>query len=78
MMITEKSFCFIYIPALIVSLRRHEALKNKHLTKNEVIDIRNKSCRIKIPASIATAIEKSRGEPDIDPDNIWSEWVLRR
>ncbi|WP_269915583.1 hypothetical protein [Acinetobacter sp. HY1485] len=51
-------------------------MAGRQLTKVEVEEIRDKATVINLPTEIAQAIVKERGYEDIDPDNVWEEWLI--
>ena len=65
-----------FIPALIVLLEAGKNMAGRQLTKVEVEEIRDKATVINLPTEIAQAIVKERGYEDIDPDNVWEEWLI--
>ena len=65
-----------FIPALIVLLEARKNTAGRQLTKIEVEEIRDNATVITLPAEIAQAIVNERGYEDIDPDNVWEEWLI--
>ncbi len=65
-----------FTPALIVLLEAGKNMAGRQLTKVEVEEIRDKATVINLPTEIAQAIVKERGYEDIDPDNVWEEWLI--
>ena len=65
-----------FIPALIVLLEAGKNMAGRQLTQVEVEEIRDKATFINLPTEIAQAIVNERGYEDIDPDNVWEEWLI--
>ena len=65
-----------FIPALIVLLEAGKNMAGRQLTQVEVEEIRDKATVINLPTEIAQAIVNGRGYEDIDPDNVWEEWLI--
>ena len=65
-----------FTPALIVLLEAGKNMAGRQLTKVEVEEIRDKATVINLPTEIAQAIVNERGYEDIDPDNVWEEWLI--
>ena len=65
-----------FIPALIVLLEAKKNMAGRQLTQVEVEEIRDKATVINLPTEIAQAIVNGRGYEDIDPDNVWEEWLI--
>jgi hypothetical protein len=66
------------IPALGALLLNIEKLKGSPLSQVEVLDARDKAVCIMLPLSAKVAMEEKRGYRDIDPENVWEEWLLLR
>lgn len=65
-----------FIPPLIVLLEAGKNMAGRQLTKIEVEEIRDNATVINLPIEIAQAIVNERGYEDIDPDNVWDEWLI--
>lgn len=65
-----------FVPALIVLLEAGKNMAGRQLTKIEVEEIRDNATVINLPIEVAQAIVNKRGYADIDPDNVWDEWLI--
>ena len=65
----------VFVPALIAVLVAKERDMGRELTHKEVESIRDSATAIELPSDIAEDMAKERGYPDIDPENVWSEWL---
>jgi hypothetical protein len=63
------------IPALGVLLLNLEKHKGAPLSEAEVIEARGKAVCMMLPLSAKRAMDEKRGYRDIDPENVWSEWL---
>jgi len=68
-------FC---IPSLVSTLLRRETDKQKPLTEEETILIRDKAPAVLIPKGKEKAVVQARGYDDIDPEKVWPEWQKAR
>ena len=66
------------IPALGVLLLNIEKKKGEPLSQAEVLDARDKAVCMMLPPSAKVAMEEKRGYRDIDPENVWEEWLQFR
>ncbi len=66
----------VFIPALIAVLTAKEAEVERELVKEEVESIRDSATAIRVPVEVAKEMVKERGYLDIDPENVWEEWLL--
>jgi hypothetical protein len=66
------------IPALGVMLLHLEKQKGSALTQVEVISARDKAVCMMLPLSKKNALDEKRGYRDIDPENVWAEWLAFR
>jgi len=66
------------VPALGVLLLAVEGQKCAPLTQQEVLQVRDSAVCIVMPLSVRTAMEAKRGYRDIDPENVWKEWLIFR
>lgn len=65
----------VFIPALVTLLESKEKEIGRKLTRSEVEFIRDNATAINLPEEIASDMNKSRGYPDIDAENVWDEWL---
>jgi hypothetical protein len=63
-----------YMPSLLYMLQNSENTKGASLTKQEVLEIRNKAVFMKIAKSDKNKLDEQAGYKDIDPENCWEEW----
>lgn len=66
----------VFIPALVVILSAEEREAGRALTRQEVETIRDSATAMRAPNDIARDMVKERGYLDIDPENVWEEWLL--
>lgn len=74
----EDPLCSVFMPALVVILHAAEQEKGSPLTEAEVLAIRDDAVGMTVPLSVAKDLERSRGYPDISPENCWHEWLSVR
>lgn len=67
----------VFIPKLVLLLWGLERKKGAPLTKQEVLDIRDRAPTIAMQADDARELEQTRGS-DIDPARCWEEWQQAR
>lgn len=65
------------IPALVVLLKRKETEKGAPLTRREVESLRDRARCMKLPRSVARALDAQRGYSDVDFTNCWEAWSAR-
>ncbi|HCJ6372499.1 MULTISPECIES: hypothetical protein [unclassified Citrobacter] len=65
----------VFIPALIVVLIDKEQDMGRELIRDEVESIRDGATAIRLSAEVAEDIIRERGYRDIDPENVWREWL---
>ncbi len=65
----------VFIPALIVVLINKEQDMGRELIRDEVESIRDGATAIRLSAEASEDIIRERGYRDIDPDNVWREWL---
>lgn len=65
----------VFIPALIVILVAKERETGRALTQLEVEQIRDEATAISLPDDVAESMAVERGYSDIDPENVWKEWL---
>lgn len=63
------------IPPLVTLLEQYEAANGSPLTEEQVLRIRDGAVCMTMSLSRAQELADSRGFPDIDPANAWSEWA---
>lgn len=68
----------IFIPALSAVLTAAEEEKGSPLTEKEVLNIRDNSVTIMSPISVIDKLIETRGYEDVDPENVWNDWLLLR
>lgn len=66
----------VFIPALVVVLLSIERETGRELTQQEVESIRDSATAIRVPVDVAKEMIKERGYLDIDPEDVWEEWLL--
>jgi hypothetical protein len=66
------------IPALGVLLLNLERQKGSPLTEQEVCEARDKAVCMMLPLSKKVQMEAKRGYRDINPENVWLEWLAFR
>ncbi|EME8858112.1 hypothetical protein ACMUMX_00890 [Enterobacter mori] len=66
----------VFIPALVVVLLSKERETGRELTQQEVEAIRDSATAIRVPVDVAKEMIKERGYLDIDPEDVWEEWLL--
>jgi hypothetical protein len=74
----EEPLVPVPIPALGVMLLHLEKAKGSPLIEPEVIAARDKAVCMMMRLSHRTALEEKRGYRDIDPENVWAEWLAFR
>ena len=77
-MAAEEPLVAVFIPPLVDVIRWAEEAKGEPLTEAEVINIRDDAICITMRQSHAQALESKRGYPDLDPENVWQEWLAIR
>ncbi|ELY3554459.1 hypothetical protein SMX17_003878 [Cronobacter turicensis] len=65
----------VFIPALIVLLTAKEKELGRALTQVEVETLRDNAVSMEMPDDIALKMNESRGYPDVDPENVWYDWL---
>lgn len=65
----------VFIPALIAVLVAKEREAGRELTRQEVESLRDGATAMRVPEEIAGDMARERGYPDIDPENVWDEWL---
>ncbi|EOJ5999311.1 hypothetical protein ACM36D_000124 [Cronobacter sakazakii] len=65
----------VFIPALIVLLTAKEKELGRELTQQEVETLRDNAVGMVMPDDIALKMNEGRGYPDVDPKNVWHDWL---
>ncbi|NUW55409.1 hypothetical protein HUZ95_09260 [Cronobacter turicensis] len=65
----------VFIPALIFLLTAKEKELGRALTQVEVETLRDNAVGMEMPDDIALKMNESRGYPDVDPENVWHDWL---
>ncbi|ELQ6039743.1 hypothetical protein R2226_003939 [Cronobacter sakazakii] len=65
----------VFIPALIVLLTAKEEELGRALNQLEVETLRDNAVGMEMPDDIALKMNESRGYPDVDPENVWHDWL---
>ncbi|RRA26939.1 hypothetical protein C3O70_15245 [Cronobacter sakazakii] len=65
----------VFIPALIVLLTAKEKELGRELTQEEVETLRDNAVGMVMPDEIGLEMNESRGYPDVDPENVWYDWL---
>jgi len=68
----------VFIPPLVTMLYVTEQKKGRPLTEQEVLELRDGCVCMMLPLSKARRMAESRGDDDIDPENVWEEWRIAR
>ena len=71
----EEKLLLVHVPALVAVLINAEDQKGSALTEQEVIEIRDTLQCIAMPLDVAEKVAEERGYSDIDPENVWQEWL---
>ena len=66
----------VFIPALVVVLLSKERETGRELTQQEVESIRDSATAIRVSVDVAKEMIKERCYLDIDPEDVWEEWLL--
>jgi hypothetical protein len=66
------------VPSLVATLLNRENAKGSPLTKEEVLQIRDKCPAIALRPETAAEMEKNRGYKDIEFDYCWEQWQEAR
>ncbi|EOE2555014.1 hypothetical protein VZ114_20740 [Enterobacter hormaechei] len=66
----------VFIPALVAVLLSKEKEIGRELTQQEVESIRDSATAVRVPVDVAKEMIKERGYLDIDPEDVWEEWLL--
>lgn len=71
----KESLVITPVPALCLLLLNLEKQKGSPLTQTEVLEARDAAVCVALPASVAKAMEESRGYRDLNPEDIWKDWL---
>jgi len=74
----SKKMTIVFIPALVVVLVAKKKEAGRELTREEVESIRDSATAIRVPIETARDMVRERGYLDIDPENVWKEWLLHK
>lgn len=74
----SKKMTIVFIPALVVVLVAKEKEAGRELTREEVESIRDSATATRVPIETARDMVRERGYLDIDPENVWEEWLLHK
>jgi hypothetical protein len=67
-----------FIPSLVSRLIRAEQDKGEPLEEHEVIQVRDSATVIRVPLAARNGVWEKRGYRDIDPENVWEDWLAYR
>ncbi|MBA4117678.1 MAG: hypothetical protein C0514_02120 [Candidatus Puniceispirillum sp.] len=62
------------IPSLVGMLTYLEKQKGEDLTREEVLDVRDRAVAIILSKKDRKKLDEARGYRDFNPENIWEEW----
>lgn len=68
----------LFIPALVVLLKKAEKDAGRALTKDEVIKIRDDATVMMVPISEMPKFVRERGYHDLYEPEVWDEWEQYR
>lgn len=68
----------VFVPALGSLLLSLEERKGSPLTEDEVKDARDKAVCVMLRLSASKQLDEKRGYRDLDPENVWLEWLAFR
>lgn len=75
---SDDDVLIIPVPSLVATLLNRERAKGSPLTRDEVIEIRDKCPCIAMTPDQLKRVEERRGYPDIDPEWAWEHWQEAR
>lgn len=65
-----------FIPSLASLVLAAEAEKGEVLTQAEVLAVRDSAVCIMLPSTVYDEQVRARGYKDIDPQNVWNEYLM--
>jgi hypothetical protein len=65
----------VYVPALCVVLMQMERDKGQSLCEAEVRAACDTAASVTVPVYVRDAMENSRGYRDLDPSDLWRNWL---
>jgi len=68
----------VFIPALVAVLVAKEKEAGRALTREEVEAIRDSATAMRVPIETAREMVRERGYLDLDPEDVWEEWLLHK
>ncbi len=68
----------VYVPSLFDLLLSAEKKKGSELTREEVLSVRDSATVVMMHKHRAEEMLRTRSINDLDPDNVWDEWLKRR
>jgi hypothetical protein len=74
----EEPLVPVPIPPLGILLLHLEKQKGSRLTRDEVVEARDKAVCMMMRLSHKQALEEKRGYRDVDPGNVWDDWQAFR
>jgi hypothetical protein len=74
----DEPLVLTFVPPLAAVLLAAAKEKGQALTEDEVLRLRDGAICIALPAPVAHAMEEKRGYRDLDPDDVWREWLALR
>jgi hypothetical protein len=74
----EEPLVPVPIPPLGILLLHLEKQKGARLTRDEVVEARDKAVCMMMRLSHKLALEEKRGYRDVDPGNVWDDWQAFR
>lgn len=77
-MMPERKLFLTFVPSLVSLLLAREKRKGAPLTKQEVLEIRDKAAVVALTEDVAAKVAAERGYRDIDADHCWEEWQRAR
>lgn len=72
---SDESLVLVPIPTLLAFLISLEKQKGLPLTEDEVLAARDDVACIALPVSEARALAEARGYDDINPEDVWNDWL---
>ncbi len=69
---------FVFMPALRDVLAAVEQAQGRPLTREEVLDLRDRATCMAVPAATLADHDARRGFADLRPDHVWEDWQAHR